>query len=215
MNQGNPTLADLHAAYERWAGTPAAILELWRDELNEQIPTELNILFFQPAQEDNLSEEEYFTYIATAGISTRVMKGPCKHVELILCVQELQPPKTLEVLGRRLADLAVIPFREDTYFAPNLLLSGVSLPLFERMNCVMITNWGVYSPEWLPGIQPPVQLLSMKPVYESEAEIIKVIGDIEACRRFTNEGVNWDDPKRDPAYLQTLPVRVKFEERKK
>jgi hypothetical protein len=161
----------------------------------------LNILFFQPEPEDNLSEEEYFTFIATAGMSTPMMNGPCKHVELIISVQGLQPPEALETLGRRMAELAVIPFREDTYFAPNLLLSGVSLPLFERMNCVLITNWGVNSPEWLPGIQPPVQLLSVKPVYESEAEIIKVIGDIEACSRFINDGVNWDDPKRDPAYL--------------
>ncbi|MFB2891749.1 suppressor of fused domain protein [Aerosakkonemataceae cyanobacterium BLCC-F50] len=201
MNEANPTLAALNAAYERWAGTPTTILELRRGELNEQIPTELNILFFQPEPEDNLSEEEYFTYIATAGMSTHVMQGPCKHAELILCVQRLQPPEALETLGRRIAELAVIPFREDTYFAPNLLLSGVSLPLFEPMNCVLITNWGVNSPEWLPGIQPPVQLLSVKPVYESEAEIIKVIGDIEACSRFINEGVNWDDPKRDSAYL--------------
>jgi hypothetical protein len=46
-------------------------------------------------------------------------------------------------------------------------------------------------------------------VYESEAAIIQVIGDMEACSRFIKEGVNWDDPKRDPASLTELPVRVK------
>lgn len=215
MNQANPTLSALHTAYERWAGIPAAILELQRDELKEQVPTELDILFFQPAEEDNLSEDEYFTYIATAGMSTRIMQGPCKHVELILCVQERQPQEALELLGRRLAELAVLPFREGTYFTPNLLLYDVSLPLFERMNCVLITNWGVYSPEWLPGIQPPVQLLSVKPVYKSEADIIERIGDIEACRRFRNEGINWDNPKRNPASLPVLTTIVEFEERRK
>ncbi len=202
MTETNLTLADLNAAYERWAGKPVAVLQFQKEELNEQIPTELNILFFQPELEDDLSDDEYFTYIATAGMSTRVMQGPCKHVELILCVQKHQPPETLNEIGLKLAELAVIPFRENTYFAPNILLSNVSLPLFEHMNCVLITNWGVYSPEWLPGIQPPVQLLSMKPVYESEANMIKVIGDVEACRRFQHQGVNWDDPKRSPANLR-------------
>ncbi|WP_228062085.1 SMI1/KNR4 family protein [Coleofasciculus sp. LEGE 07081] len=182
--------------------------------MNEKIPPQLDILFFQPAAEDNLSEDEYFTYIATAGMSTRIMQEPCKHVELILCVQERQPQAALELLGRRLAELAVLPFREGTSFTPNLLLYDVSLPLFERMDCALITNWGVYSPEWLPGIQPPVQLLSVKPVYKSEADIIEGIGDIEVCRRFRNEGINWDNPKRSPANLQVLPTIVEFEERR-
>lgn len=204
MSKINIALSDLHAAYEQWIGTPNAILELRRQESNEQIPSEMDILFFQPAAEDNLSDEEYFTYIATAGMSTRVMQGPCKHVELILCVNRRHSSEELHALGRALSELAVIPFCEGTYFAPNLLVCDVLLPLFENMNCVLITNWGTYLPEWLPGIKPPVQLLCVRAIYESEADIIEKIGDIEAIRRFTNESIKLDDPKRLPAYLRKL-----------
>lgn len=200
----NITLSDLHVAYEKWAGQPVWTLELRKNEINEQIPTEMNILFFQPAREDNLSDEEYFTYIATAGMSTRTMKGLCKHIELIICVAGRQHSEDLRALGRRLAELAVIPFREESYFAPNLIVCNVSLPLFQKMNCVLVTNWGTHSPEYLPGIVPPVQVLCVRPIYESEANVIDKIGDIEAIRRFMSEGVNLDDPKRPPACLEEL-----------
>jgi hypothetical protein len=204
MVDKNITLEDIRMAYERWAGSPSAVIELRRNEQNERVPTELDILFFQPTVEDHLSEEDYFTYIATVGMSTRVMQAPCLYAELIISVQKKQSPKAIEMLARRLAELAVLPFRASSYFAPNFLFYDISLPLFDRMNCVLITDWGVSSPEYLPGIQPPVRLLSVKPVYESEAKVIAVIGAIEACRRFRYEEINWDDPQRDPADLKEV-----------
>lgn len=214
MSKINITLHELHTAFIGWAGEPVDILELRRDEENEQVPTEIDILFFQPKEEDNLSEDEFFTIIATAGMSTRIMRGPCKRVELIIRIQGRQNLKNLQALGRGLGELAVEPFRIGGFFAPNLILCNVTLPLFEGMNCVLITNVGIHSPEWLPTIKPPVQLLWVKPIYESEADIIEGIGDIEASRRFTIEGINWDDPKRAPAHLTGRTIMTNFNEKR-
>lgn len=214
MGKTSITLHELRTALNEWAGKPVDILELRRDKENEQIPTEIDILFFQPTEEDNLSEEEFFTIIATAGMSTRIMHGPCKHVELILRIQGRQNLENLQALGRGLGELAVDPFRRGGFFAPNLILCGITLPLFENMNCVLITNVGIQSPEWLPIIKPRVQLLWVKPIYESEANIIEEIGDIEASHRFTIEGINWDNPKRTRADLTRRTIMIDSKEKK-
>jgi cell wall assembly regulator SMI1 len=206
MTKTGITLLDLRTAFEEWAGKPVDILELRPDVSNEQLPEEIDILFFQPAEEDNLPEEEFFTYIATAGMSTRAMRGPYKYNELILRVQLRQTSQALRALGRGLAELAIAPLREGSYFTPNLIVCGLALPLFERMSCALITNVGVYSSEWLPHVRPRVQLLCVKPIYDSEAKIIEELGHVEACRRFIHEGVNWDDPQRPPANLKRHPV---------
>jgi cell wall assembly regulator SMI1 len=214
MNKTNITLHELHLAFNEWAGEPVDILKLRRDKENEQTPTVMDILFFQPSKEDNLPEEEFFTIIATCGMSTRIMRGPCRFIELILRVQGRQNLEDLRALGRGLGELAVDPFRRGDYFAPNLILCGVGLPIFEGMNCVLITNVGIHSSERLPMIKPSVQLLWVKPIYESEADIIEEIGDIEASRRFTAEGVNWDNPKRIRAHLKNRIVKTNFNEKR-
>lgn len=201
MNEAAITLPKLLTAYELWSGKPVASLQLRRNEASDRIPTEMDVLFFQPEETDNVPEEEFFTSIATAGMSTRAMPGSGERAELVLRVQGKYPLDELQKLGRKLAELAVVPFREETSFAPNLVVSDISFPLFDKMSCALITNWGVYSPEYLPDIRPPVQLLWVKPIYEEEAEVIEKIGDEEAARRFMKEHVNWDDPKRGPAHL--------------
>lgn len=215
MNENKITLLDLHAAYQQWAGTPIASLELRHAEVSDNIPTAMDILFFQPPPEDKVSSKEFFTYITTAGMSTRIMQGPCQYVELILRVQGRHDLEKLKTTGRGLGELAIVPFREGTYFAPNLIVSNISLPLFEHMDSVLITNWGIQTPEYLPGLKMPVQLLSIHPIYASEADIIEAIGDVEASRRYAIQGINWDDPERPPAHLEEAPSVSKARKRKK
>ena len=206
MNKTKIKLPALHTAYKKLIYPPIAVLEVRKNRSSKKIPIELDILLSQPPEEDNLSEDEYFTSISTAGMSAHILPGPCKHVELMLYVSGHHCQQYLKALGWRLADLAAMPFRQRTFFAPNVLVRNLSLPLFEGMNCALITNFALDSPEWLPDIQPSVQLLSVHPVYESEADAIALIGDIEAYRRFKSRGVDWDDPKRLPVDLREFPV---------
>jgi cell wall assembly regulator SMI1 len=205
------TLQALHNAYEPLLNAPLAVLEVRKNRLSKEIPIELDILLSQPPEEDNLSEDEFFTSIATAGMSAHILPGPCKHIELVLYVSGHHRQEYLKALGWRLADLAMMPFRQGIFLAPNVLVRNLSLPLFEGMNSVLITNFAVGSPEWLPDIQPPIQLLSVHPVYESEADTIALIGDSEASRRFRSRRVDWDDPKRLPADLREFPVIFDFQ----
>jgi cell wall assembly regulator SMI1 len=201
-------LREIYAAYENWVGEPTRIIEFRREEVIEEEPNKLDVLFFQPPVEETLTEDEYFTYVATAGLSAYAIPRTSERVELILSVCGYQLLQDLQLLASELAELAVVPFREDTFFSPNVLLSNIHFSLFERMNHALITDWGVNSPEFLPGIQPPVRLLSIIPVYESEARVISSIGVTETYQLFRDEGVNLDDPKREPARLRGLTVEA-------
>ncbi len=195
------TLKKLRASYNEWSGKPKRIIELRREQKSTKVPDEMDLLFFQPDEEDNLPEEEFFTSMATAGMSTRTMKGPYESVELVLRVQGKYPDKDLEAVARRLGELAVVPFREGSYFAPDMIIWNFEFPLFEKMNCLLITNVGVNYESWLPGISPPVLLLWVKPLFESEAKIAESIGDKETTRQFFEKDANWDDPQRSPVKL--------------
>lgn len=202
------TRQELLAAYDVWLGQPVRVLELRSERVDELVPTEMDILFFQPAGIEQLSERKQFTYIATAGMSTRTLPGPYERVEMILRVDGPQSFDKLENLGRVLAQLALVPFAESIPFAPNQLLCGIPLPVFEKMNCVLVTHWAVLSEKWLSTSRPLALSLSIIPVFEDEAVVIRDIGDIEASRRFVREGINWNDPLRPRARLEESPEIV-------
>jgi len=195
------TLQDLHASYNTWADLPVDVLELRHAVIEVGTPTSMDVLFFQPTAEDNLSDEEYFTFITTAGMSTHLMPSSHEPAELFLQIIGRQSVTDLHRLGRRLAEFAVLPFRENFAFVPGLILHNVSLPLFTAMSSVLITHWGIHAPTWLPNTKPPVLLLSVIPLYASEATIIEEIGECEAALRFYAEEINWRDPQRPPAAL--------------
>lgn len=209
MKNSEITLKKLNAAFEEWSGKPKKVIELRRKEKNETVPTKLDLLYFQPDESDGLEGDEFFTSIATAGMSMRVMKGPYENVELLLQVQGTYSDEDLEAVARRLGELAVAPFREDSYFVPDQVVRNFEFPLFEKMDCVLITNVGVNVETWLPGIEPPVLLLWVKPLFESEAKIAEKIGDVKTAQQFYKKGVNWDDPERDPLKLTTPKVTKK------
>ena len=197
-----PTLTQQHEAYEEWVGKPLDIMTLARTRAIDGVPREMHLLFFGPALEDALPGDERFTLIATAGMSACPMRGSVERIELVLRIQGTYSEGPHRAIAQSLAEFAVLPYRLGTYLTSNLVFRGVGQPLFEGMDCVLVTNVGVHTPVWLPRIRPPVRLLWIKPIYASEADVIEQIGDMETARRFARLGVNWDDPHREPAMLE-------------
>jgi len=196
----------LHEGFRKWSGTPTAVSEFRHDDSSDDVPAELDVLYFQPLLEEASSGEELFTVLATAGMSTRIMRGLCPRAELILDIRGGYDWDDLYALGEKLAELAVAPFYGGPSYLPDQVLRNVSLPLFSSMDCILVTEWGVHPPpEWLPGVTPPVQLLSIQPLYAAEADIIEEIGASDAYRRFRAEDIDWDDPNRAQASLQGIP----------
>src|SRR5882757_10431842 len=136
------TLAELRAAFSDLAGEPVHVMELRRSEPG--LPNEMEVLFFQPPEAEELAADEFFTFVATAGMSTQPMRGPCPRAELILRVQGRRDWDDLRLIGRALAEFAVMPFREKMCLKPNLVVSGVTFPIFTGMDCALITEMGVH-----------------------------------------------------------------------
>ena len=206
MPETGISLLHLHTAYEEWLGRPNALFELRTRQADKHVPSELDLLLFQPPNNEKLPDEEQFTYIATAGLSTCKMPRTRPLMEVIIRVDGAYPFDVLEELGRKIAEIAVLPFREKNQFYPNLLIYPVQLPLFEGMGYLLVTNWAVESEKWLFVQKRRVLMLNLIPLFESEAQIVGEIGDREASRRFLAENINWYNPKRAPAHLGLLPL---------
>ncbi len=214
MGETGVTLEALRAGFEAWSGSPVAVSEMRHNAPDQDTdadaapaPAEMDILYFQPQEGDNLPEDEFFTTLATAGLSTHTMSERLPRVELVLDVRGRRGWDDLRLLGVRLAQLAVAPFYKETPpFEPEQVLRDVSFPLFAGMDCALVTEWGMYPPhEQLPQVDPPVYLLSIHPIYADEADVIERVGALEAARRFRAAGVEWDNPDRPPARLDDLP----------
>src|SRR5262245_44248805 len=194
-NSSEQYLLDLRNAYEQFMGAPDNIIEFRRNAGDENVPTELDILFFLPIEgpgEDNV------TMVATAGMSSKTMNGPYERVELAFEFKGGCEKDDRELLAKQLAELAVVPFREHRYFAPNMALDGIHLHPFDNMTFALVTKWELLGDINLPGIQPPVTLLRLTPLYESEARLAEEIGDIEAFTRFRHRGMIPEDFERKP-----------------
>jgi len=204
------TLLSIHAAYLGWLGKPDAVLRLQHATDSDDAPPEIDVLFFeQTADRDN----EAFVFVGTAGMSTRVMPGTRPRTELLLNIEGTQDWGALRDLGTWLADLALWPFLEpETRFEPDRVLGDVTLPIFDGMTCLLLTEWGVRPPPYrLPGMAPTVEILEVKPLHAGEAEVALIVGAIEASRRFRERGINWADPTRPPALLYEFPLATTWE----
>ncbi len=124
MGQTEIALTALHAAYETWLEVPVAISEFRHIASDDNLPTELDVLFFQPREED-VTEDSFFTYLVTAGMSTRTLEGPDRQIELGLQVVGHYGWDALHVLAIRLSELALAPFYQDAFYAPNQIVRDV------------------------------------------------------------------------------------------
>lgn len=192
---------DLRHAYLQWAGEPFSVSTFRREDAAPSPLDALDVLCYQSTDEDHLRPENEFTFLATAGLSLQDTGGPFPRVELIWRVAGRRSWEEIQVLAEALAAVAVLPLYGQAAFTPGAIVREVSLPVFDRMNSLLVTNWGVHEPEYLPSLQPRVALLAIKALFGSECQTVEQIGDREACRRFLAEGVDWDDPARPCAKL--------------
>jgi cell wall assembly regulator SMI1 len=193
------TLDQVRAAMESCLnGPPTATVVLrhkGKTAAAAHVPSEVDVLIRA------IDDEESWAYLGTAGMSLVAMKGPIERAELMMRVDGKHRKKDLEQLARRLGDVVAEPFRKGFALRDEMILDDVNLPLYAGMPSVAITRWSG-EPDELPGVDPPVRLLEVTPLYPREAEIVRKIGVAEAFRRFSAEGVNTWDPSRDEASLE-------------
>jgi hypothetical protein len=200
---------DLHQAYRQWAGEPVFVSTFRRENRLPVSFEALDVLCYRSGDEDRLRAEDEFTFLVTAGLSLQETDDPIGRVELVWRLQGRRTWQEIQALAEALAAIAVLPQYGPVRFAPGAVIRNISLPIFDRMDSLLITHWGVHSPEYLPGLQPPVLLLSIKALFGSEAAIVEQIGPEEACRRFLLEELDWDAPDRKCAGLDCEGTEAK------
>lgn len=190
-------LSELHTAYKHWLGEPTRVLRFRKEVVAQNIPTTMDVLFFQSPSTGGHPKSNFVTYIATIGMSTIALQGPAERVELIIRVDGYFEQEVLDELGQSLGELAILPFREPTYLQPDIILCNIKLSLFHHMTCVLLTNWVISSPKWLETSRYPVLILLVNPIYKNEVPIIQQIGSAQSYRLFFNSGLSWYLPNRN------------------
>lgn len=176
-------------------GPPTAVVALRHKGAQADVPTAIDVLLRE------IAEEEPWVNLGTAGMSALPMQGPIERAELLLRVEGAHPRPVLEALARKLGDVAVAPFRAGFGLVEGMILDDVELPLYSGMRSLLVTAWsGEY--DELPGMEPPVRLLELTPLFPREADIVRAVGAQEALRRFWDEGINPADPSREEARLE-------------
>jgi cell wall assembly regulator SMI1 len=197
------SLPAIYAAFDELVGPPAKTLKFKKDQSDSSCSDELDILLVYETEDvyeqENVEYADFeFVVITTAGMSIYALSGPHPYIELGLGIEGEFLPEEVDALGQKIAELATMPFREKIHFAPGIILRGVSLPMFDGMNCVLITDWYTHTPEWLRGLPNPPLLLRLHPVYESEADLIERIGVFEAHKLFQKQNLDWEQRDRQP-----------------
>jgi len=193
---------DIRVAEISEFGKPFDTLELRHAGESKDVPTVIDVLFFEPTPAEQHPEEDWYTYLLTCGLATRALPGAVELIELVMSVRKRVPREGRHRLARRLAELGTIPFRDQFEVHSEMVLEKVSLPLFERMDHVVLSLYG--GGEYLPT-NPPVALLDVTPVFASEAEQIRKMSVHEAFYRFAKAGIKRDNPDRKEVDLASLP----------
>jgi hypothetical protein len=196
MTEPAPSTATTREGFEEWLGQkPGYVSTFHHDQPSADVPTEIEVLFFLPPGGPG---DDDVTTVTTAGMSSRLMKGTDKRVELVFELKGQLDQKGRETLARQLADLAILPFQRGWTFDANTVLDGIVLHPFEKMTHLLIKDWST-TEEPLPGVDPEVILLRVIPLFESEAAVVREIGDVPAIARFLRQKAKMEDFDREPA----------------
>jgi cell wall assembly regulator SMI1 len=210
------SLSDISAAFLEVVGTTAKTLKFQKERPDSPEPDELDILLVYETEDvyerENVEFADFeFAAVTTSGMSTRALPGPHPYIELGLSVHGEFAIEEVEALGQKIAELAMMAFREEIHFAPGVLLRDVSLPMFDGMNCVLIADWYIHTPEWLRDLPNPPLLLTLLPLYESEVDIIEQIGVVGIHKLFLKQKIEWPQRDRPPLKFSLLEFNlVKF-----
>ena len=192
-----PQFADVHNAFRKWAGEPYSVSTFRHDSQSVGDFNSLDVLCYRSESEDSLRPEDEFTFLATVGMSCQRVQILPFQSELVWRITGRRSWEEIQALSEALATVAVLPlYRERVLFVPGKVVRDVTLPVFEKMNSLLVTHWGIHGPEYLPMAGKAVLLLWLKPLYDAEALLAERIGESELSRRFRCEGIDWDNPNR-------------------
>jgi hypothetical protein len=189
-------LSDLLASYGRWLEPPEHVLKFERRKHEDNVPGVIHILFFLPVEGPN---EDDITTVATAGMSRVNQQDSYERIELGFELKGTPDEKLRATMARRLADLALVPFRTGRPLHPNIVLESITLPPFEKMSHVLVSKWNESLDLTLPGIEPKVYLLRLIPLFENEGRLSHTVGDVALLNRLKRKHVVLEDYDRDPA----------------
>ncbi len=185
----------VHASFEMLMGPPFHVLRLRSSRESPSVPTERDILYFHSSNCLPSWPHRKFTLVTTAGLSAF---REISHFRAELCIR-IDGECSLEemdALGRSLAELAVIPFREGCPLEPLSVLEGIQLAGFSRMQHALVAHWSFITPGWLPGISPPVLLLLIIPLMRTELDWLASFGPRSMYIELERRGVSIYDPLR-------------------
>jgi Suppressor of fused protein (SUFU) len=187
----------LHKAIRRWAGEPFSVSTFRREQDASSTFTALDVVCHRSEHQEKLRTQDEFTFLTTAGVSVCGQPSNFSRVELVWRIAGRRSWEEIQLLSQSLATIAALPvYRPSLIFAPGVVIQGLSLPIFTRMDSLFITHWGISAPEYLPGLRPPVLLLWIKPLYGSETSVVEQLGDQKAALLFRQRLLDLDNPLR-------------------
>jgi len=181
------------------AGVPARLLAAYRELIGPLVATralggDLFALFFQPSEDDGLPDDEWFTYLATAGLGERT------GYELLMRVKGRRPVDALAALAGALAESAA-----GRQLAPGQIVELGGVAPFARMSAALVTDWVPGEPEWLPG---RVRVLQLQPLLPTEVSGARQLGEVATMQQLMRAGVDATDPERAEVALAPLDVNA-------
>jgi hypothetical protein len=176
-------------AYEEHFGAPSST-----PRLKTSFPglSDIAVVVYLPTD-----PEVNTTQLGTAGLSlASIAKG--SKAELGFEVSGTLSKASILEVGKALVDLGLAPLTTGKLFETNQVLTNVSLPLFPRFTLALLIDWDPVYGFTFPGLEPPVSLLRVVPVFESEAKFFELSKDKrDAYAKLFNWGLKPEDPKRE------------------
>jgi suppressor of fused protein SUFU len=191
-------LHSIRSGFELLLGEPWRSLNLRSPRESSTVPTELELLYFHSTDCAPSWQHREFTVVATEGLSCSDRQNP-NAAELCVRIDGECSWETLECIGRALAELAVIPFREGHRFEALSVLEGVRFPGFGEMQHALIAHWNLTTPACLPGVSPPVFLLLVIPILGSELGWLSKFGAESLYFALAGRRISIYDPLRKDA----------------
>src|SRR5277367_2435975 len=133
-------LKQLEAAYTQWVGPPGDIVTMRRAKIEPGVPEQISVLFFLPDVSEDGPHDDFVTQVGTAGMSSVPGPGSYPLIELGLEIKGSCTEEQRKSIARVLADLACLPHIEKQPFHPNLVLEGITLPPFDRMDHALLAK---------------------------------------------------------------------------
>jgi cell wall assembly regulator SMI1 len=171
-------MSELEDAYRDLIGPPVATRELGDGVV---------ALFAQPSDDDELPDDEWVTYVATAGLSRRAP------FELLMRVHGRRAVDSLVPLARAMAQIG-----RAGDLAPGQVIDFAGAAPFARMPLALLSDFVPGEPEWLPGAgaSEHVRVIQLHPLFATEAAAARLLGEVEVVRASFRDGVDLTDPDR-------------------